>query len=387
MPANLSDEERLAALRLIRSVRVGTNTFWTLLRLYGTAKRALEALPAIARRGGVAKYEACPKDVAETEWENTHRLGGRFLFWKEADFPPCLKGMPDRPPVLAMLGNSAVLNAFSTKTPLAIVGARNASLNGQKFADSLAEELGKRDFLVISGLARGIDAAAHKGSLKTGTGAILAGGVDVVYPPENIYLYEQIKKEGLLLSEMPLGQAPQASLFPKRNRVIAGISVGVIVVEAALRSGSLITANFALEYGREVFAVPGSPFDPRCRGTNALLKKGATLVESVEDVMQAFNLFSFPIAQTTTPLENVPLEPVSEDVVKKARLQLLSLLSTAPTKVEALLEAMPYPLSAVLTALVELEVTGQISYTTGQYVSLNAQAFSEEVMAYEARSC
>jgi DNA processing protein len=286
-----------------------------------------------------------------------------------------------------MLGNSAVLNAFSTKTPLAIVGARNASLNGQKFADSLAEELGKRDFLVISGLARGIDAAAHKGSLKTGTGAILAGGVDVVYPPENIYLYEQIKKEGLLLSEMPLGQAPQASLFPKRNRVIAGISVGVIVVEAALRSGSLITANFALEYGREVFAVPGSPFDPRCRGTNALLKKGATLVESVEDVMQAFNLFSFPIAQTTTPLENVPLEPVSEDVVKKARLQLLSLLSTAPTKVEALLEAMPYPLSAVLTALVELEVTGQISYTTGQYVSLNAQAFSEEVMAYEARSC
>ncbi|MDR2417216.1 MAG: DNA-processing protein DprA [Holosporales bacterium] len=378
MPINFSDEERLATLRLIRSARVGTNTFWTLLRLYGTAQRALEALPGMARRGGATKYEVCSLAAAETEWKELRRLGGRFLFWKDADFPSYLKGMSDRPPVLATLGNAFALESFTSRVVLAIVGARNASLNGQKFAASLAEELGKRKFLIVSGLARGIDAEAHRGSLKTGTCAILAGGVDIVYPPENTLLYEQIKKEGVLLSEMPLGQAPQSSLFPKRNRVIAGISIGVIVIEAALRSGSLITANFALEYGREIFAVPGSPFDPRCRGTNALLKKGATLVENVEDVVQAFDLFSAPVAQTTTPAENVPLEPVSDDLVKKARMQMLSLLSAAPTKVDALIEAMPYPISAVLTALVELEVAGQISYTTGQCVYLNAQAFSEE---------
>ncbi|MDR0406597.1 MAG: DNA-processing protein DprA [Holosporales bacterium] len=378
MSINLNDEERLAALRLIRSVHVGTNTFWTLLRLYGTAQNALKALPGMARRGGALKYEVCPKGVAEAEWENTQQLGGRFLFWRETDFPLLLKATPDYPPILTILGNASVLKSFSTKSVLAIVGARNASLNGQKFSASIAEELGQRNFIIVSGLARGIDTHAHKGSLKTGTGAIMAGGVDVVYPPENIALYEQVKSEGVLFSEMPLGMSPQASLFPKRNRIIAGISFGVVVIEAALRSGSLITANFALEYGREVFAVPGSPFDPRCRGTNALLKKGAILVEGVEDIMQTFDLFSSSIAQTTVPPENAPLDPISEDIVDKARTQILYLLSTAPTKVDELLEAMPHPLSAVLTALVELEVAGQISYTPGQCVCLNAQAFSDE---------
>ncbi|MDR1267049.1 MAG: DNA-processing protein DprA [Holosporales bacterium] len=381
------EEERVAMLRLIRSTRVGVHTFWMLVRLHGTAQSALEALPELARRGGAQKYKVCPLSTAEEEWEQTLRLGGRFLFANEEDYPSLLKHIPDRPPVLTMMGEPSLLPAFQKESVLAMVGARNASLNGRQFAALLAKELGERDFLVVSGLARGIDTRVHEGSLPTGTCAVVAGGIDVIYPPENTTLYASIKKQGILLTEMPLKTFPSAAFFPKRNRIIAGLSRGVVVVEAALRSGSLITAHCALEYGREVFAVPGSPFDPRCRGTNSLLKNGATLVERVEDILQ--NLYSPPLAKEAKAMpEGTPgaLEPVSEKLVQEAREQILQLLSPSPTKLDLLIEALPHPLSAILTALVELEVSGRIGYTAWRHVYLTVD-LPEERPFHEASSC
>ncbi|MGD9923488.1 MAG: DNA-processing protein DprA, partial [Pseudorhodoplanes sp.] len=278
----LTDGQRLDWLRLIRSENVGPRTFRALVNHYGGARAAIEMLPALARRGGAqAPGRICSTDEARREIETASRQGAVFVAVGEPDYPPRLRMIDDAPPLISVRGRVGVL-----KSPMvAIVGSRNASAAGAKFASQIARELGDAAFVVVSGLARGIDAAAHRASLGRGTVAVLAGGQDCIYPPEHATLVEQLLEQGAAISEMPFGWEPRARDFPRRNRLIAGLSLGVVVIEAARRSGSLITARLALEQGREVFAVPGSPLDPRCEGTNGLLKQGAALVTETSDVL------------------------------------------------------------------------------------------------------
>ena len=269
-------------MRLIRSDNVGPRTFRTLLNHCGGARAALAALPDLARRGGASRQaRICTREDAEREMQAAHAIGVRFVALGEAEYPARLQSIHDAPPLLAVRGHIDVL----ASPMVAVVGARNASAVGAKFAERLARDLGEAGFVIASGLARGIDAAAHRASLATGTVAVLAGGQDKIYPPQHAGLLESILPEGAAISEMPLGWEPRARDFPRRNRLISGLALGEVIVEAAKRSGSLITARMALEQGREVFAVPGSPLDPRSEGTNSLLKQGATLVTEAADIL------------------------------------------------------------------------------------------------------
>jgi DNA processing protein len=279
---HLTDDQRVDWLRLIRSDNVGPRTFRALVNHYGGARPALTALPDLARRGGASgPPRVCSRQDAERELDAANSLGVTLVALGEPGYPGRLQMIDDAPPLLAVRGNPAVFGLPA----LAMVGARNASAAGIRFAERLARDLGAAGFAVASGLARGVDAAAHRGSLATGTIAVLAGGHDHIYPREHADLADAIAEEGALISEMPLGWEPRARDFPRRNRLISGLAVGVVVMEAARRSGSLITARFALEQGREVFAVPGSPLDPRSEGTNDLLKQGATIVTEAADVI------------------------------------------------------------------------------------------------------
>jgi DNA processing protein len=280
-PVSLSGE-RLARARLARTPRVGPVTFHEMLGHFGSATAALEALPGLAQRAGFAQAPEPPAaDALQREAEMLARLGGRFVIHGDPDYPQRVAQIPDAPPLLSALGDLDLL----ARPALAVVGARNASTNGRRVAATVAGDLGAAGFVIVSGLARGIDTAAHRAALDTGTVAVLAGGVDVIYPPENEDLYREITARGLVLSEAPLGAVPQARHFPRRNRIVSGLSQGVLVIEAALQSGSLITARQAADQGREVFAVPGSPLDPRCRGSNRLIRDGAQLVEEAADVL------------------------------------------------------------------------------------------------------
>ncbi len=274
--------ERLARARLARTPRIGPVTFHEMLGHYGSAEAALEALPGLARRAGFAQAPVPPAaEALRREAESLARLGGRFIIHGDLDYPRPLAQIADAPPLLSAIGDLDLL----ARPGLAVVGARNGSTNGRRMAATLAGDLGAAGFVIVSGLARGIDTAAHRATLDTGTVAVLAGGVDVVYPPENADLYREIAARGLVLSEAPLGAVPQARHFPRRNRIVSGLSLGVLVIEAALQSGSLITARQAADQSREVFAVPGSPLDPRCRGSNRLIRDGAQLVEDAADVL------------------------------------------------------------------------------------------------------
>ena len=278
-----ADEQRLDWLQLIRSDNVGPRTFAWLLRQYGDARSAIEALPELSRRGGASRaIRIYPRADAEREMAAARRLGVELVGIREEAYPQRLAEIDDAPPLLAVRGNIAAL----TRPMIAIVGSRNASAAGLKFAERIARELGEAGFVIASGLARGIDAAAHRASLATGTVAVLAGGHDHIYPEQHVDLLDAILPGGAAISEMPFGWEPRAQDFPRRNRLISGLSLGVVIVEAAKRSGSLITARLALEQGREVFAVPGSPIDPRAEGTNGLLKQGATLVTEAADVLE-----------------------------------------------------------------------------------------------------
>ncbi|HEX2113811.1 MAG TPA: DNA-processing protein DprA, partial [Alphaproteobacteria bacterium] len=280
----VSDSERRDRLRLIRTDNVGPVTYLQMLRHFGSATAALQALPELARRGGRAKPPRIPSIMeAEAEIALAAKRGARLITWGETSYPATLAAVTDAPPVLYVLGRGELL----LQRAVAIVGARNASANGVRFARQLAADLGSAGLVVVSGLARGIDTAAHQGALATGTIGVMAGGVDVVYPPENSRLHADIAARGAVVSEMPPGLEPQARHFPRRNRIVSGLSVGVVVVEASPRSGSLITARLAGEQGRDVFAVPGSPLDPRARGTNDLIRQGATLTEGAADVLAA----------------------------------------------------------------------------------------------------
>lgn len=278
-----TEDGRLSWLRLIRSRKVGPTTFHRLIGEHGTAEAALASLPAVARAAGISGYEPCPEGVARAEMVAARKAGMQMLCWGTPGYPPELADLPDAPPVLWLRGDASVLLA----PMVALVGARNASSNGQRMAARLARDLGAAGLTVVSGLARGIDAAAHEAALATGTVAVLAGGADVTYPPENAALLQRIAGAGAVVSEHPPGLEPQARHFPLRNRIISGLALGVVVVEAAEKSGSLITARNALDQGREVMAVPGHPVDARAGGCNLLIRDGCTLIRSADDVLEA----------------------------------------------------------------------------------------------------
>lgn len=363
----LSESERLSWLRLSRAQNVGPVTFANLIARFGSAAVALDALPAMAKRGGREEMRIPSEADARREIAALQKLGGHMICSIETGYPQGLAALDAPPPVLFVLGNRDLLD----REMVAIVGARNASALGRKPAHLIATDLSANGLVVASGLARGIDAAAHEGALVGGTCAVVAGGVDIVYPPENAKLYERIKTEGAIVSEMPLGQAPQARHFPRRNRIISGLSRGVVVVEAAERSGSLITANYALEQGREVFAVPGSPLDPRARGTNRLIREGATLTESADDVLAVLrpmlgHSFREPEALPGVHFPSASVESEADSI----RDQIVELLGPAPVEVNELVRQSGATPMAVTTVLLELELAGRISRHPGNRVSI-----------------
>jgi DNA processing protein len=343
-------------------------TFAALVARFGSASAALEAVPRLARRGGATNFEIPSIGQAEAEIEALAKLGGCFIASCEEQFPPGLAVIDPPPPILAVLGNPALL----AREAVAIVGARNASALGRKFAATLAIELGKAGLMIASGMARGIDAAAHEAALATGTCAVLAGGVDVVYPPEHRPLYDRLRTEGAIVSEMPMGESPQARHFPRRNRIISGISRGIVVVEAAESSGSLITASYALEQGREVFAIPGSPLDPRARGTNGLIRQGATLAQSAEDILGVLgpmlgNAFREP---DNTPFRAPGDSGMGDDETEKLRCKILELLAPSPVSIDELVRQCCAPAADVLSVLLEEELAGRAQRHPGNRVSL-----------------
>ena len=367
-PRALNPAETLDWLRLIRSENVGPVTFYQLLGRFGSAAAALEALPELARRAGRQRPLAVfGRTAAERELAAVERAGARLVAWGEPDYPAALAAVDDAPPLVSLLGKAELLR----RPAIAVVGARNASANGRRFARDMALQLGSRGLVVVSGLARGIDAAAHQGALPTGTLAVLAGGIDMVYPEENRALYELIAEQGVLLAEMPVGTEPQARHFPRRNRLISGTALGVLVVEAALRSGSLITARFALEQGREVFAVPGSPLDPRCRGSNDLIRRGAILTETAEDVLAEIEGHLAPREQPPRgpAIEPAPAPPGPAELAA-AMARVLERLSPTPVPVDELIRQCQLPPALVTSVLLDLELAGRLERQPGQQVAL-----------------
>ncbi|MFC3711840.1 DNA-processing protein DprA [Sphingoaurantiacus capsulatus] len=360
-----SEAERIARLRLIRSENVGPVTFRQLITRFGNGRAALDALPELARRGGRKSLRIATAADAEREMAAVERFGGRLLFWGLALYPRLLAEIDDAPPVLAMRGDVRLLD----RPAVAMVGARNASAAAIRFARGMAADLAAEGVVVVSGLARGIDAAAHTGALDGGTVGVIAGGLDIVYPPENADLHEQLFAQGLVVAEQPLGVEPQARHFPRRNRIISGLSQGVVIVEAAPKSGSLITARFAGEQGREVMAVPGSPLDPRAQGCNLLIRDGATLVQSAADVLESLG----PIggSRAATP----PAPPFSPAPVAEAgeaeRDAVIALLGPVAVPVDELIRLSNLPPAVVQTILLELEIGGRLVRHAGGRVALS----------------
>jgi DNA processing protein len=364
----LSDRQRLAWLRLIRTENVGPAAFRSLVNRYGSAEAALEMLPELAAAGGARRLPRIPSVAeAEAEMEAALRAGASFIAIGETDYPPLLKRMDQPPPLVALRGEPAVFHL----APVAIVGARNASLAGIRMARMLAADLGKEGYAVVSGLARGIDKAAHEGALGTGTVAVLAGGLDRPYPPENVELLQEIvERGGAAISEMPFGWEPRARDFPRRNRIIAGLSLGLVVVEAAKRSGSLISARLAGEMGRLVFAVPGSPLDPRASGTNGLLKDGATLVTNARDIIeQIAPLVGGPPPGPAT-LEEPPDISATPPPGDDDRARVLEALGPVPAPVDEIIRHTGLHPAQVFMVLLEVELAGRLERHSGGAVSL-----------------
>ena len=356
--------DAVARLRLIRSENVGPVTYRQLIGRFGNAERALAALPDLARRGGGGSLRIGDAADAERELAALAAFGARPLFVGTPDYPALLAQTETAPPVLAVKGDTALLERPS----VAMVGARNASAAAIRFARGLASDLGGSGFVVVSGLARGIDAAAHEGALAGGTIAVIAGGIDVSYPPETAVLQQRLGVEGLVVAEMPFGTQPQARHFPRRNRIIAGLCAGTVVVEGALRSGSLITARLAAEAGREVMAIPGSPLDPRAQGCNQLIREGATLVQSAADIVEALSGFaagSFRLQQTAEPAMPIIVEANDTQVAAIERL-----LSPTPVAIDELVRLSDLPSAAVAAVLLDLELAGRLARHAGGRVAL-----------------
>lgn len=354
---NLTIEEKILWLRVIYSKGVGPLTFWKLMNKYDNSiENVFKSLK-----------EKCPGNTAENELLEHEKKNFKMIFACEDSFPQELLNLKDCPPVISVAGNISLLNRAS----LAIVGARNASILGQMLAKKMAKTFSENSFVTVSGMARGIDSAAHEGSIQNGTIAVLAGGADIIYPPENTSLYKSIIEHGAIISEMPLGTPIEASLFPRRNRIIAGLSKGTVIIEAALQSGSLITANYALEQGKDVFAVPSFPTDPRSRGCNLLIKQGAVLVESAEDVLEEIyidNVIRENIENELSLNENsFEVEFCEEDNLKK---EILSSLSPFPTSIEILFQNQNCSLPSLLSILNDLELEGKILRHPNSDISL-----------------
>jgi len=370
----LSDIQRVDWLRLIRTDNIGPATFRRLLNRFGSAAAALDALPTLSRNGGSkAPVNTPTRDQAEDEISRTLHLGGKLVGAGEADFPALLKFIPQSPPMITIKGGADI----GWDRTVGIVGARNASAAGHRMTRQLAADLGAGGYTIVSGLARGIDAAAHKATLLTGTIAALAGGLDCIYPSENIALADEITAQGgALMTEMPLGWEPRARDFPRRNRLVSGLSLGVVVVEAAKRSGSLITARLALEQNREVFAVPGSPLDPRAAGCNGLIQQGAMLVTSATDIIDALATADpsrMPLFEgedfDSQGYEYVALSdtnsPNDDD-----RSRVVAALSLTPVPVDELVQMTGMAAASVQIILLELDIAGRVERSGGQMVAL-----------------
>ena len=363
----VTEKERCDRLRLARSARIGPITYRALMGRFGHASAALEAVPELSRNGGAA-LKLAPPAVALAELEKLSNMGGRLMTYGEQGYPPALMSLEDAPPVLAVIGDIEL----SAKETVAIVGARNASAGGRRLARDWGRELGKAGFVVASGLARGIDRAAHVGGLDSGTVAVMAGGVDVVYPEENRDIYEKISATGALVSEVPFGTKPTARHFPRRNRIISGLSLGVVIVEAAQRSGSLITARMAAEQGREVMCVPGSPLDPRARGPNRLIRDGATLVQEPGEVIEALRpMIGRSVANEMALPEIEPAESPNYDDSELAQARRLvgECLSPHAVTVDEILRECQLSAPMVFAVLLEFELAGRISRQPGGRVA------------------
>jgi DNA processing protein len=367
---SLAREPLLDILRLIRSENVGSVTFFQLMRRYGTASKALSALPMLAVRGGARRnIIVCPASKAETEIERTKLFGAEFIPYGHVHYPKLLMQITDPPPILVVKGHPHLLN---TKAIIAMVGSRNASANGCQFARKLAKDLGDAGYLIASGLARGIDAHAHQGALENGTIGVIAGGIDHVYPPENAKLYDAMKAQGVIVSEAPFGAAPQNRHFPARNRIIAGMSLGTLVVEATKKSGSLITADFALDYGRDVFAVPGFPLDPRSAGANHLIQQGAMLVGSAHDMVNFLHNRPYSLRDSNTIaglFHEASLAIEDDENLDTERAIVLGLLSATPVAMEELIVMSGVDARIVNVLLLELELAGMLTRHFGGRVS------------------
>lgn len=364
------EPERLARIRLLRSPRVGPATFHGLLTRFGSALAALERLPDIGARGG-APYRPAAEALAAQEYEKVAAAGARHVFHDDAHYPLALLAIDQPPPILTVRGR---LDLFD-QPAVAMVGARNASAGAVRLARDFSRDLAARGFAVVSGLARGIDAAAHHGALSEETGdggtiAVIAGGIDVVYPPDHAALQERIAAEGLLVAEMPPGVEPQARHFPTRNRIIAGLAAGTVVVEAAPQSGSLITARLAGEYGREVMAVPGSPLDSRSHGCNRLIRDGAILVQSADDIAELVETFAGTARSTFREPAGAVFDPPDEADLAAAGLSIADLIGHAPVSIDELVRQSGIGAALVQDALIDLELAGRLQRHAGGRVSL-----------------
>ena len=361
--------DAVARLRLIRTDSIGPITYRQLIARFGDAEAALRALPDLARRGGRA-LAITPVADAEAELAALDAIGATIVFIGTPAYPVLLAALESAPPVLSARGDHGLLD----RPAVAIVGARNASAAGARFARQLAADLAAEDMVIVSGLARGIDAAAHQGAMAGGTIAVVAGGVDVVYPPENAALMAEIAEKGLILAEQRPGVEPQARHFPRRNRIIAGLAAGTLVVEGAPKSGSLITARVAAEAGREVMAVPGSPLDPRAQGCNLLIREGATLVQSAADVIEALSAFAqgagtglglrFRAAEAATWTE-----PLALDAGEPERATVARLLSPTPVAIDEIVRLSGLAAAVVATVLLDMELMGQLARHAGGRVA------------------
>ncbi len=373
MSHDISPAERVARLRLFRTPGIGAAKFFQFVDRYGTAAAALDALSTTSQ--GTTLYT---EENARREYDTIEAENGQLVCWDDAAYSPLLAQLTNPPPILCLYGDPTLMAART----VAIVGARNASAAGKKFTAGLARDLAEYGCVVVSGLARGVDTAAHLGATPAKTIAVMAGGIDVVYPPENEELHRHIASEGLVVSEMPLSFRPKAEHFPRRNRIVSGLSLGVIVVEAAERSGSLITARLAGEQGRDVFAVPGSPLDPRSAGTNALIRQGATLIRNAEDVLDALHaapaLFAQIDSQPKTKRPPPPRGPSTSNATApqppspdNAAALILSCLSQTPIEVDEIVRQTNIKPGDVLALLMELELDGKCKLHPGQKVALN----------------
>jgi len=364
---SIDEIEKVARIRLFRSNHVGSVTFYHLLKRYGSAVKALEVLPDLAKRGGLkSKIKIYDEALVEQEFQDHKKHKAQLCVIGDGIYPEALAQFQDLPPVISVAGNHKLLE----KKMIAVVGARNCSITGKKMAAQLAQEIGEKGHIIISGLARGIDTQAHKASLESGTIGVIAGGINAVYPPENKDLFEEMREKGLLIAESPIGTEPQGILFPKRNRLIAALSQGVIIIEAATQSGSLITARFASEYSKDVFVVPGSPMDPRYQGSNQLIRGGATLVTSAQDVLDIVDrpyALNFHEANTLDEIDYSDIEETN--ITDTHRDDVLSKLSTTPVTLDELIRECELSASVLSSIVLDLELAGRAMRHPGNQIS------------------